>query len=84
MRTVKRISRQIFRNVAAQVTRTVADAALVRPAMDSLDRARGPEDWQAAAARYRQRSAVADALHEFAIDSIDRYLNADNEKDDEA
>jgi len=84
MRTVKRISRQILRNVAAQVTRTVADAALVRPAMDNLDRARGPEDWQAAAVRYRQRSAVADALHEFAIDSLDRYLNADNEKDDEA
>ena len=81
MPTIKRISRHILRNVAVTVTRQVADAALVGPAVESLDKAQGPNEWQEAAARYRQRSAIADALHDFAVDSLDRYLNADNGKD---
>lgn len=80
MPTIKRLSRSILRNVAAQVTRQVADAAIIGSAIDSVDRAQGHEEWQAAASDYRRRAAIADALHDFALDNIDRFL-ADNAKD---
>lgn len=82
MGQIGRISRKVLRNVAAQVTRTAIDAALVRPALDAADRARGVEEWNQASNRYRAQSAIADALHDLAVDNIDRFL-ADNEKDND-
>ena len=81
MPLVSRLSRKVLRNVAAHVTRQVADAAIVGAAADSLDRAKGPDEWQAAAAKVRQRTLIADAVHDFALETLDRHL-ADNEKDD--
>jgi hypothetical protein len=83
MPSIHRISRKVIRNVAAHVTRQLADAAIVGAAADSLDRAKGPDAWQEAAQKYRQRTAIADAVHDFALETLDRYLKPDNEKDDE-
>ena len=69
---LKSITKRVLRSVAGQVTKDLVDAYVTRGALDAVDRARGPEEFEAAAKAYRARLLVADTLQEFAIEQVDR------------